>query len=81
MGKVVRVSHEEEPEEAHVASFPDVAVMSSMLEGKPLSSCIVLVMNTEGSLSHYVDGVSIFEAVGMLESMKRSLLDEVMSDE
>lgn len=82
MAKVTKLHPEpEETEEAYVASFPNVSVMQSMLGDKPMATCVVLVVNNEGSLSHYVDGSSIMETVGLLESMKLSLLGETHGDE
>lgn len=79
MAKVTKLHPDPEPEEeAYVASFPNVSVMQSMLGDKPMSQCIVLVVNSEGALSHYVDGATIPETVGLLESMKLSLLSEMM---
>lgn len=82
MAKVTKLRPEpEETEEAYVASFPNVAVMQSMLGDRPMSQCLVLVVNDEGQLSHYVDGASIMESIGLLESMKLSLLGETYGDE
>lgn len=80
--KVTKLRPEpEEQEEVYMASFPNVAVMQSMLGDKRMVTCVVLVVNEEGQLSHYVDGANIMETVGMLESMKLSLLGETYLDE
>ena len=82
MAKVTKLHPEpEEQEEVYQASFPNVAVVQSMLEDKPMVTCVVLTVNSEGSLSHYVDGASIMETIGMLESMKLSLMGETMDYE
>lgn len=82
MAKVIKLRPEpEEQEETYVASFPNVSVVQSMLEDKPMVTCVVLTVNSDGSLSHYVDGASIMETIGLLESMKLSLMGETLGDE
>lgn len=68
-----------EPEHEPVATahWPDAPTVESMVLGKPLQSIIVLTINTDGDVSHYMDGVSTVEAIGCVEMLKQAIF---MSD-
>lgn len=61
----------QEPQET--ARFPDAPTVESMLMGKPMQSIVVLTLNTEGDVSHYMDGVNTVEAIGMVEMLKQAI--------
>jgi hypothetical protein len=63
----------EEEEPVPTARFPDMPTIESMLIGKPLQSILVLTVNSDGDVSHYVDGATTMEALGMLEMLKQAV--------
>lgn len=71
-------SPEPEPEPIPVAHWPDAPTVESMLLGKPMQSVLILTINTEGDVSHYMDGVNTVEAMGMIEMFKQAVfLDDM----
>ena len=74
MSKVTRFPTQE-PEVAppEPARFPDAPTVESMLMGKPLESILIITVNTEGSVSHYMDGVTVVEAIGLAEMIKQAM--------
>ena len=63
----------EDEEAVPTARFPDMPTIESMLIGKPLQSILVLTVNSDGDVSHYVDGATTMEALGMLEMLKQAV--------
>lgn len=61
----------EEEEELPPPRFPDMPTIESMLMGKQLASVLVMTVNTDGDVSHYIDGASTVEAIGMVEMLKQ----------
>ena len=53
--------------------FPDMPTIESMLMGKPLESVLVMTVNSDGDVSHYIDGASTVEAIGMIEMLKQAI--------
>lgn len=81
MSKVTRFPTPE-VEEDEPARFPDIATVESMLLGKPLQSLLLVTVNSEGSVSHFVSGVTTMEAIGLLEMLKQSIfLNDMGYDE
>lgn len=64
---------EEEETPVATARFPDMPTIESMLLGKPLQSILLLTVNSDGDVSHYVDGATTMEALGMLEMLKQAV--------
>lgn len=79
MSRVTKFPSPTEPEQEPVATarWPDAPTVESLLLGKPMQSIIVFTVNTEGDVSHYMDGVSTVEAIGMVEMLKQAIF---MSD-
>lgn len=82
MGKVTRLHPQTEDEQDEPVRFPDIATVESMLMGKPLSQVLLVTVNEEGSVSHYVSGVTTVEAMGLLEMLKSAIfLNDMGYDE
>lgn len=64
---------DDEEDAVEPVRFPDIAIVESMLQGKPLDSILLVTVNTEGSVSHYASGVTTMEALGLLEMLKHSV--------
>lgn len=77
--KVTKFPSPPEPEAIpEIAHWPDAPTVESMLLGKPMQSVLILTINTEGDVSHYMDGVSALEAMGMIEMFKQAVfLDDM----
>lgn len=75
MSRVTKFPTPPEPEQEPVATahWPDAPTVESMVLGKPLQSIVVLTINTDGDVSHYMDGVSTVEAIGMVEMLKHAI--------
>ena len=58
----------------YVPSMPSEEILSNMLEEEKLRACIVITMNESGAISHYIDHLNNFEAIGVLESVKAYIL-------
>ncbi len=72
--KVTRFPTQEPPQELpEPARFPDAPTVESMLLGKPMQALVLLTVNTEGDVSHYMDGVTTAEAIGMCEMLKQAI--------
>jgi hypothetical protein len=73
MSKITRfpVPQVEEEEELPPPRFPDMPTIESMLMGKQLQSVLVMTVNSDGDVSHYIDGASTVEAIGMVEMLKQ----------
>lgn len=72
--KVTRFpTKEPDDEPVELARFPDIATVQSMLGDKPLQSILMITINSEGDVSHYLDGVSAVEALGLIEMLKHAI--------
>lgn len=74
--------HDEDEEAVEPVRFPDITIVESMLQGKPLESILLVTVNSEGSVSHYASGVTTMEALGLLEMLKQAVfLNDMGYDE
>lgn len=64
---------DDDEDDVEPVRFPDISIVESMLQGKPLDSILLVTVNTEGSVSHYASGVTTMEALGLLEMLKQSI--------
>ena len=72
--KVTKFPSPPEPEQPQeTARFPDAPTVESMLLGKPMQALVLLTVNTDGDVSHYMDGVTTAEAIGMCEMLKQAI--------
>lgn len=75
MSRVTKFPTPPEPEQEPVAAahWPDAPTVESMVIGKPLQSIVVLTINTDGDVSHFMVGVNTVEAIGMVEMLKQAI--------
>lgn len=64
-----------EPKPERQPQLPTEEVLRDLLLDKPMRSCVVVVVNEDGVLSYWVDGLSAYEGVGVLETAKLAVLN------
>lgn len=69
------------PKPEHQPHLPDGEVLRDLLINKPMKACVAIVINEDGLLSFWIDGMNIFEAVGVMESAKLAMLDQTDYEE
>lgn len=65
-------------EEEEFGYMPSEEDFQALLGGKKLKACILITINEEGALSHYVDNFSPFETLGVLDAVKTYVATSMM---
>lgn len=60
----------------YVASLPTQEQIDAALSGKKMQGVIVLLLNEDGQLASFVDGVTPMTLIGILEAVKHSHLNQ-----
>ena len=60
--------------------FPKPEELEVIADGLELTKVIVITMNDDGVLGHYFDGVSPYEAIGIMEDLKYEILNDLNGD-
>lgn len=74
MAKIIDFQRHDDDGEEEIdyveAFFPDLPTIQAMLCGKNLAKVLIVTVNTDGDVSHYTDGCTALEAMGLLEMLK-----------
>jgi hypothetical protein len=60
--------------------LPTTKELEDLMNGIPMKSCVVVLVNEDESLSYMFDGASPMEAIGLMETAKFSILTQPLEE-